>query len=125
MNFWRGRDVNTGFSVAVYDSPLRIDVEDPYTGKLLIFKGAAVKRLAIATSAILGTALYALLPDGEDGLIVVEAAAESDIPSGRYMAAMAEARQYIEREIELERVWDDTTADTDLEKLVRAALRRP
>jgi hypothetical protein len=111
MNIWQGVEVNTKLLVTVSDSPLRITLVDIYTGERLIFHGPMVKRMVIATSMMLGTALYALLPDDEGGLMVIEAAAEDDIPSGRYMAALAEARQQVEREIELERIWNDAEDD--------------
>lgn len=112
MNFWIGTDVHTGAMVTVHDYPLRIQIADP-GGPATIWQHSAIHRMFIVTSSFLGTALVAALNDGEGDYIVVEAAPQHDIIAGRHLAALREARDYLEREIQLERIWDDTTGDSD------------
>lgn len=124
MNIWVGEEINTGFKVEIHDAPLSIRLYDVIQGTRLIFQHSAIQRMCIATSSMLGTAVHARMDDGEGGVLVVEAAPPRDIIRGDYMAAMAEARQQVESEIELERAWNaPDTADADIERLIRDGLR--
>lgn len=117
--FWTGIDVQTKDTVTFHDTPLRVEIQSLTTGRRYLFQCTAIQHLTIVTSMTLGTAAIVVVDD-----LLIEAAPQSDVYSGRYQAALKAARDYMQQEIDLERAWADECETTDelLARLIREGL---
>lgn len=121
MNYWTGTEVHTGAQITVYDFPLRIGIADYPGGPLKLLGAAEINHMAVVVSTHLGTAMVAVV--AED--LVIEAAPKTDIIRGVHQAALRFAREQIEKEMQLERAWNDTTGHSDdaIANILRDSLR--
>lgn len=119
MMFWNGIDVQTRDDVILHDSPLRVEIRSLRTGRRYLFQATAVQHLTVVTSMALGTAAIVVVDN-----LLIEAAPQSDVNAGRFHAALNAARQFMEQEIDFERVWAEESVTTDelLQRIIREGL---
>lgn len=129
MNIWAGTDIRTREPVVIYDTPLRVKVGliDEW-----VITGEQIEHMAIATSSYLGTAAVIWVRDeteDSEDFLVIEAAPRDDIAGQRHEAALRAARDNVEREFELARLWqasdkgDRPSTDELLDHIIRHALK--
>lgn len=109
MICWQGVDIHTRERVVIWDSPLRIVLGWGVVEPAREIPADHVSRMAIATSANLGTAAVIVIDDA----VLVEAAPDSAMAGRTYMAALRAAHLHLESETNLERAWNDESAYAD------------
>lgn len=131
MNIWAGTDIRTREPVIIYDTPLRVKVGliDEW-----VITGEQIEHMAIAVSAHLGTAAVIWVRDeteDSEDFLVIEAVPRDDLTGRRYEAALRAARDNVEREFELARLWEasDTghhpSTEQLLDHIIKHGLREP